>query len=84
MTVYSYMVSVRLQENSWSGNAVTQDLYTSANMPDLGVLLRMLDASPTVTGINVYRTITVPDLTKLQKMTRADLNIQEKDLVKVT
>jgi hypothetical protein len=78
------MVSVRLQENNWSGSAVTQNLYTSANMPDLGVLLRVLDASPTVTGITVYRTITVPELTKLRQMTREELNIQEKDLVKVT
>jgi hypothetical protein len=73
-----------LQENNWSGSAVTQNLYTSANMPDLGVLLRVLDASPTVTGITVHRTITVPDLTKLCQMTREELNIQEKDLVKVT
>ena len=82
--IHSYMISVRLQENSWSGSTVTQDLYVKSNMPDLGVLLHTLDASPAVTSIIVYRTMTLPCLEKLRQMTREELNIQEKDLVKVT
>jgi len=77
---HSYMISVRLQE---PGGSVTQELYVRANMPNLGVLLRTLDASPTVTRITVCKTLAVPELAKLQKMNRKSLNISEKEITKV-
>ena len=82
--IHSYMISVRLQENSWSGSTVTQDLYVKSNMPDLGVFLRTLDASNTVQGITVFKTLTIPDLTKIVKMTREDLHIQNNEMLKVS
>ena len=82
--IYSYKISVKLQENNWSSNAATQDLYVQANTPDLGVLLRLLDASATVTEIKVCKTFTIPHLENLHYMTREELNIQEKDLIKIS
>ena len=81
---HSYMISVKLQPDQWSGSAVTQELYVQSNTPNLGVLLRTLDASPTVVGIRVFRTITIPPLTRLQQMKREDMEIQEKDMEKVS
>ena len=81
--IYDYVISVKLQADTWSGNVVTQKLYLKSNLPDLGVLLHTLDASKTVMSLTVHRMMTIPTLTKLCQMTREELNIQEKEMVKV-
>lgn len=83
--IYSYMITVKLLSGeSWAGDTIVQDIYMRANMPDLGVFLRTLDASNTVQGITVFKTLTIPDLTKIVKMTREDLHIQNNEMLKVS
>jgi len=79
------MITVKLLSGeSWSGDTIVQDIYMRANIPDLGVFLRTLDASNTVQGITVFKTLTIPDLTKIVKMTREDLHIQNNEMLKVS
>jgi hypothetical protein len=51
-------------------------LLTQANGTDLEALLRVLDADSSVTTLSVYTTFTVPDITKMRKLTAADLGIE--------
>jgi hypothetical protein len=79
------MITVKLLSGeSWAGDTIVQDIYMRANMPDLGVFLRTLDSSNTVLGITVFKTLTIPDLTKIVKMTREDLHIQNNEMLKVS
>lgn len=81
--IYDYMISIKLQPDTWSGNVVTQELYVRSNLPDLGKFIRMLDANASVISLIIHRILTIPTLTKLQQITREELTISEKDLVKI-
>ena len=82
---YSFRIAVRmLAGEHWSGNTMAQDIYLTANLPDLGILLRVLDSSNAVQGITVFKTLVIPSLTDILRMTREDLDIQDNELMKVS
>ena len=72
-----------LSGESWAGSTAKHELYTQADLPKLGVLLRTLDASNTVTAINVYKTVAVPHLTSIGKVCRNELKILDGEITKL-
>ena len=81
--IHSYMISIKLQANQWSASAIGQNLYVESNLLDLGVLLHTLNECNAITEIKVFRTVTIPSLSRLLQMTREDLNIKDKEIAKV-
>lgn len=72
----SYQINVVFRTGSTSGGPWGVSLLTHAKGPDLEALLRLLDADSSVTSLSVYNTLTVPDITKMGKLTAADLGIE--------
>jgi hypothetical protein len=76
VVVRGYMVSVRYRN-------ANLDLHLNATAADLNRLLQGLDATPEVVSLTVHSTLTVPQLHKLSKLTRADLGLEDKALEKI-
>ena len=71
-----YQINVVFRSGSAGSGTVGMSLLTQAKGADLEALLRLLDADSNVTSLSVYSTFTVPELTKMGKLTAGDLGIE--------
>lgn len=71
----SYQITVKLSNT----NAYT--LYGILDGNTLHSILRMLNNQVDTNSISVYRTIELPNVSKVQQLTRADLGIETTDLL---
>jgi hypothetical protein len=82
--VHDYLISVQIRDGeTWSGAAITHSLTLQSSLPNLTVLLKTFNQSENVIRLTVYRTTTLPPITKLRKMTRTELGLVGDDLPKL-
>lgn len=81
--VHSYTISLQLR-NMLHGGVTTQELHIQTDESELKLLLSLLDPNPGVLHITIHRALTMPALTKLQKLCREDLHIEAHELLKVS
>lgn len=72
----SYQINVVFRNSSTGGGPTGMSLLTQAKGADLEALLRVLDADSSVTSLSVFSTFTVPDISKMGKLTASDLGIE--------
>ena len=75
--IKSYSITVQIQPNN------KQTIHLQADSANLLRFLSILDASPTVIAIAVTETITLPDLTKLNTVTKTHLGTEFQNLTKL-
>lgn len=71
-----YQINVVFRSSPAGSGTVGMSLLTQAKGADLEALLRLLDADSNVTSLSVYSTFTVPDISKMGKLTAGDLGIE--------
>lgn len=71
-----YQIDVVLRATAGRHESSALSLRTQAKGADLEALLRMLDADTNVTSLTVFSTFTVPELTKLGKLSAGDLGFE--------
>lgn len=72
----SYQINVVFRNSSTGGGPTGMSLHTQAKGTNLEALLRVLDADSSVTSLSVYNTFAVPEISKMGKLTAADLGFE--------
>lgn len=78
----SYKILVEYSRPKTDGTRRVATLYVCSTAVDLALLLQTLDASPTVAGLKVFTTITVPPLVSLNELTKSDLGLIDLEKMK--
>ena len=80
---FDYLITAVFNHGAhWGGKTVKKELYIKSTSDELRSFLTILNKSSDVVQFTVERTIAVPVLTRLVKVSAADLNLKEDALEK--
>ena len=79
----NYKIVVTINDSQTGRRRIAQSLFITATQPDLVLVLQTFNSSPSVIEIKVFNTVSVPELSVLNRLTRTDIGIDDGILTKV-